>query len=1195
MDLILHLSIQEIMLEFRAGKMFTEGTRVIPDKRKGLVRISRDQIVFPDEAVFEKINQSSERVYILKFNTDDRKLFFWMQEPKPDGDSQLCTSVNFYINQPLELVGEEEPEASVPLQMSELSEDIFEDEISSRFAVEAKVFELLEVSSKEGCWLKFSEFSKRGRRSSLWLPVGAIPWMANLVSECLVTKGYCFKKYGEKGKSILGEKRSNFRGEFLVFQTFLNSGNGGRLCVPRGGKNVGWRALLVALSAFKAPASLNRLDGLQQPVAPNYSGGTHQVGSIPAPRWGLRSHVEAAHGASRIVVDLDAGVFHHWAEAVVCTLSKAGSHSTWVEVVHLLQHLVPLESKVTLFPFESCRAIFHPKQGSSVFRICNNQSFHLGCGIEVGFHRWWPASNALSYTGLSQTRWIALKGIPFHLWVPSVFSQIGQICGTLVAVHPSTQKLEDLAAAKIQVQGDLRLIPRIIAINFHSISYPIEISIWDVEACDFGKVQSESPESGQRSGLVREEFSAGEPRGMDWVEDDPNLAHHSPTRLSSPISSSAEPRSAGGKLEVAFAAKAAPKVGPPLSQRLKGKGVQCPGEAFHKKNFNSNLNQKAVANCTWRHRRRSVRRKAWSSQRPPADLSGRDKAEKAQTNLQNPDPLFKKPGSSVAPNSSSSGVFRLSLPRTPVWPEQGKGNPLDGKISSSQRHLAKIDQIPRGGVEVFRFADEINRFQHSPVHKEAESHFKKLGPTGGGRDTQMQETEKSGGEVPIRRIGAEKVRSRFRQVYCRRARLHVRGSSEVGLQRVRFGPRVNSIVIKPSPPHIEEHADDHIGSSNSIGEFRLLRRSGSVDSLISSPDPLANIRHNSSGHAEEGSACNGGVNGDGLPGPDGGSEQGAPLKGSLELAQEVSRVKDSVEVKPTLSPGVEDSVDDRVNWSSASDNSYDGSSDEEGLWRMQVAEPEVEKESSEEVDSRSIGSIAQEAEEGQLTRRVCLANVARSVEVSKLLGLQFPGGAEQAGLGRGERRLDVRGLLRKIKPDLIALAGNLVGPNLGSEVTSNITSSSGPVQLADLQRILSNIGPADAAGDLDGGLGLGDILKPDLILPLIETLPLEQRLASYLPEGQWTAEDLMELLQSPPFRQQVEAFTYVLRTGQIDLSQFGIDPSKCKHFFKSRVLRDKFTVLSFLEALDDSVAKASETDEVRSQDCSGKDAMDEGQ
>lgn len=67
----------------------------------------------------------------------------------------------------------------------------------------------------------------------------------------------------------------------------------------------------------------------------------------------------------------------------------------------------------------------------------------------------------------------------------------------------------------------------------------------------------------------------------------------------------------------------------------------------------------------------------------------------------------------------------------------------------------------------------------------------------------------------------------------------------------------------------------------------------------------------------------------------------------------------------------------------------------------------------------------------------------------------------------------------------------------------------------------------------------------------------------------------MELLQSPPFRQQLDSFTYVshqnlifpftflgmlagrvcnltlfslqvLRTGQIDLNQFGIDPSQCK-------------------------------------------------
>ncbi|XP_048329605.1 26S proteasome regulatory subunit RPN13 isoform X1 [Ziziphus jujuba] len=188
-----------------------------------------------------------------------------------------------------------------------------------------------------------------------------------------------------------------------------------------------------------------------------------------------------------------------------------------------------------------------------------------------------------------------------------------------------------------------------------------------------------------------------------------------------------------------------------------------------------------------------------------------------------------------------------------------------------------------------------------------------------------------------------------------------------------------------------------------------------------------------------------------------------------------------------------------------------------------------------------------------------------------------------------------------LEDDISSRAGNLIGSNLGAEVTSEATSSSGPVKLEDLQRILSNIGPtdsdtcndmvlvADGAGDPDGGLSLGDILKPDLVMPLIETLPLEELLASYLPEGQWSPEDILELLQSPPFRQQVDSFTYVLRTGQIDLTQFGIDPSKYK-----------FTVLSFLEALEDSVAKTSESEEsrqddkdLRSQSCNRNDTMDE--
>lgn len=157
--------------------------------------------------------------------------------------------------------------------------------------------------------------------------------------------------------------------------------------------------------------------------------------------------------------------------------------------------------------------------------------------------------------------------------------------------------------------------------------------------------------------------------------------------------------------------------------------------------------------------------------------------------------------------------------------------------------------------------------------------------------------------------------------------------------------------------------------------------------------------------------------------------------------------------------------------------------------------------------------------------------------------------------------------------DISSRAGNLVVPNLSTEA-SDVSSSSGPVRLVDLQRILNNLsgsgGPGGITGDEEEGLVLGDILKPELIMPLLEMLPVQERLSAHLPEGHSRAEDILELLQSPPFRQQVDAFTYVLRTGQIDLTQFGIDPSKYK-----------FTVDSFLEALEDSVSTQS------------KDAMDE--
>ncbi|KAG6480424.1 hypothetical protein ZIOFF_063924 [Zingiber officinale] len=139
--------------------------------------------------------------------------------------------------------------------------------------------------------------------------------------------------------------------------------------------------------------------------------------------------------------------------------------------------------------------------------------------------------------------------------------------------------------------------------------------------------------------------------------------------------------------------------------------------------------------------------------------------------------------------------------------------------------------------------------------------------------------------------------------------------------------------------------------------------------------------------------------------------------------------------------------------------------------------------------------------------------------------------------------------------DFSSRAGNLVDHNMASELGGEVTSSGGPVRLEDLQRILRSIQTPDVVEDPDAGFGLADILKPDLILPVVETLPVEQHFSQYLPEGSWTAADLMELLQSPQFHQQVDTFTHVIRTGQIDLSQFGINPSKCTYLLVLSAIR----------------------------------------
>lgn len=92
-----------------------DGRMVTPDKRKGKIVLftsedeqlthfqwhDRDKnevvtdLIVINDAYLEKIEKcTTGRVYILRFTSSDKKLFFWMQEPKADGDTERIKCFN---------------------------------------------------------------------------------------------------------------------------------------------------------------------------------------------------------------------------------------------------------------------------------------------------------------------------------------------------------------------------------------------------------------------------------------------------------------------------------------------------------------------------------------------------------------------------------------------------------------------------------------------------------------------------------------------------------------------------------------------------------------------------------------------------------------------------------------------------------------------------------------------------------------------------------------------------------------------------------------------------------------------------------------------------------------------------------------------------------------------------------------------
>lgn len=118
----------EVHVEFKAGRLQWDGRMLTPEKEKGKVvlitteeeglmhlqwqnrtskKTETDLIVIND-CFLEKIDKCTDgRVYVARFTSSDKKLFFWMQEPKEDDDKKVIDKFN-------ETVGAKIPDKKKP-------------------------------------------------------------------------------------------------------------------------------------------------------------------------------------------------------------------------------------------------------------------------------------------------------------------------------------------------------------------------------------------------------------------------------------------------------------------------------------------------------------------------------------------------------------------------------------------------------------------------------------------------------------------------------------------------------------------------------------------------------------------------------------------------------------------------------------------------------------------------------------------------------------------------------------------------------------------------------------------------------------------------------------------------------------------------------------------------------------------------
>ncbi|KAM1811352.1 hypothetical protein ACFX11_028259 [Malus domestica] len=349
------------------------------------------------------------------------------------------------------------------------------------FKVEQKVF-ILEVEDKSlGERICLTERTRfRGFQISFdW---GCASWLSLQIKTAITASARSFfRLYRGLNYQFWVESFNNKNGIFLVLSKSENQGLLRKIIVPKGANFFGWRKMEELLSeilrggkkggvASGTPFQSKRLARREAPEPP-------RIHSCVVPQLSYKDAVLRGIKATNLVPNAIAGEkiwieksrtksdkspeAFNWGSVIVC--ERQVVHQPWREVEDSLLNI--MGRKASLVPFQCNKALFVCKNEEEAAQIAQIGVLSMIGYPEVVLSGWWESIKPSERKVVSYGGWIALEGLPPHLWTSDFFHEIGDACGGLVEIDRKTADFEFLLEAKIRIkQNNTGFIPEFVEV-----------------------------------------------------------------------------------------------------------------------------------------------------------------------------------------------------------------------------------------------------------------------------------------------------------------------------------------------------------------------------------------------------------------------------------------------------------------------------------------------------------------------------------------------------------------------------------------------------------------------------------------------------------------------------------------------------------------------------------------------------------